>query len=72
MGIPWNAGIYSDADPGEPTEKDPAIAIPGAFPFEAFAEEIDRMLVRVWVQNHPWACRIDNRERQRSTFILIQ
>lgn len=29
---------------GEPTEKNPAIAIPGAFPFEAFAEEIDRML----------------------------
>lgn len=28
----------------EPTEKNPAIAIPGAFPFEAFAEEIDRML----------------------------
>jgi protein-disulfide isomerase len=32
---------------GEPTEKDPAIAIPGAFPFEAFAEEIDRMLAKV-------------------------
>ncbi len=31
----------------EPTEKDPAIAIPGAFPFEAFAEEIDRMLSKV-------------------------
>jgi protein-disulfide isomerase len=30
-----------------PTEKDPAIAIPGAFPFEAFAEEIDRMLSKV-------------------------
>ena len=29
---------------GEPTEKDPAIAIPGAFPFEMFAEEIDRLL----------------------------
>jgi protein-disulfide isomerase len=28
----------------EPTEKDPAIAIPGAFPFEMFAEEIDRLL----------------------------
>lgn len=27
-----------------PTDKEPAIAIPGAFPFEAFAEEIDRML----------------------------
>jgi protein-disulfide isomerase len=27
-----------------PTEKNPAIAIPGAFPFEEFAEEIDRML----------------------------
>jgi protein-disulfide isomerase len=30
-----------------PTEKDPAIAIPGAFPFDAFAEEIDRMLSKV-------------------------
>ncbi len=29
----------------EPTEKEPAIAIPGAFPFEMFAEEIDRLLV---------------------------
>ena len=29
---------------GEPTEKEPAIAIPGAVPFEEFAEEIDRML----------------------------
>lgn len=29
---------------GGPTEKDPAIAIPGAFPFEEFAAEIDRML----------------------------
>ncbi len=28
----------------EPTMKDPAVAIPGAFPFEAFAEEIDKML----------------------------
>jgi protein-disulfide isomerase len=28
----------------EPTEKKPAIAIPGAFPFEKFAEEIDRLL----------------------------
>lgn len=31
----------------EPTEKDPAVAIPGAFPFDAFAEEIDRMLSKV-------------------------
>ena len=29
-----------------PTEKEPAIAIPGAFPFEMFAEEIDRLLAR--------------------------
>jgi len=29
---------------GEPTEKEPAIAIPGAVPFDEFAEEIDRML----------------------------
>lgn len=29
---------------GGPTEKEPAVAIPGAFPFEEFAEEIDRML----------------------------
>ncbi|WP_447601178.1 DsbA family protein [Nitrospira sp. Nam80] len=28
----------------QPTTKDPAIAIPGAFPFESFAEEIDRLL----------------------------
>ncbi|MBX3236085.1 MAG: thioredoxin domain-containing protein [Nitrospiraceae bacterium] len=28
----------------EPTTKDPAVAIPGAFPFEAFAEEIEKML----------------------------
>jgi protein-disulfide isomerase len=32
---------------GGPTEKDPAVAIPGAFPFEAFAEEIDRLLSKV-------------------------
>jgi protein-disulfide isomerase len=30
-----------------PTEQVPAVAIPGAFPFEAFAEEIDRMLSKV-------------------------
>jgi protein-disulfide isomerase len=30
-----------------PTEKVPAVAIPGAFPFEAFAEEIDRMLSKL-------------------------
>ncbi|HSQ91437.1 MAG TPA: thioredoxin domain-containing protein, partial [Nitrospiraceae bacterium] len=29
---------------GGPTEKEPAIAIPGAVPYEDFAEEIDRML----------------------------
>lgn len=29
---------------GEPTEKEPAVAIPGAVPFNEFAEEIDRML----------------------------
>ena len=29
------------------TERVPAVAIPGAFPFEAFAEEIDRMLTKV-------------------------
>ena len=28
----------------DPTEKEPAVAIPGAFPFEMFAEEIDRLL----------------------------
>lgn len=32
---------------GGATEKNPATAIPGAFPFEAFAEEIDRMLTKV-------------------------
>lgn len=30
-----------------PTDKEPAVAIPGAFPFEVFAEEIDRMLASV-------------------------
>jgi protein-disulfide isomerase len=29
---------------GEPTEQEPAVAIPGAFPFEKFAEDIDRLL----------------------------
>ena len=29
---------------GGPTEREPAIAIPGAVPFDEFAEEIDRML----------------------------
>lgn len=28
----------------QPTAKDPAVAIPGAFPFESFAEEIERLL----------------------------
>jgi len=31
----------------EPTDKEPAVAIPGAFPFEMFAEEIDRLLASV-------------------------
>ena len=31
----------------EPTDKEPAVAIPGAFPFEMFAEEIDRLLKKV-------------------------
>ena len=31
----------------EPTGKEPAVAIPGAFPFEMFAEEIDRLLKKV-------------------------
>jgi len=31
----------------EPTDKEPAVAIPGAFPFEMFAEEIDRLLNKV-------------------------
>ena len=30
-----------------PTDREPAVAIPGAFPFEVFAEEIDRMLASV-------------------------
>jgi len=30
-----------------PTEKDPAIAIPGAFPFDEFAKEIDLMLSKI-------------------------
>ncbi|MBA5866634.1 MAG: thioredoxin domain-containing protein [Nitrospira sp. CR1.3] len=40
-GTPGFILMYTAAGP---TEKEPAIAIPGAFPFEAFAEEIDRML----------------------------
>ncbi|MGH7148698.1 MAG: hypothetical protein ACREIJ_12480, partial [Nitrospiraceae bacterium] len=32
---------------GGPTEKEPAIAIPGAVPFDEFVEEIDRMLATV-------------------------
>jgi protein-disulfide isomerase len=28
----------------QPTAQEPAVAIPGAFPFESFAEEIDRLL----------------------------
>lgn len=40
-GTPGFILMYTAAGP---TEKNPAIAIPGAFPFEAFAEEIDRML----------------------------
>ena len=40
-GTPGFILMYTAASP---TEKDPAVAIPGAFPFEAFAEEIDRML----------------------------
>ena len=31
----------------QPTTKDPAIAIPGAFPFEAFEEEIEKLLLPV-------------------------
>lgn len=31
----------------EPTDTEPAVAIPGAFPFEMFAEEIDRLLKSV-------------------------
>jgi protein-disulfide isomerase len=31
----------------EPTDREPAVAIPGAFPFEMFAEEIDRLLKKV-------------------------
>lgn len=40
-GTPGFILMYTAAGP---TEKNPAIAIPGAFPFESFAEEIDRML----------------------------
>lgn len=31
----------------EPTEAEPAVAIPGAFPFEMFSDEIERLLVNV-------------------------
>lgn len=37
----------------QPTAKEPAVAIPGAFPFESFAEEIDRLLETVGKDTAP-------------------
>ncbi len=37
---------------GGATDKEPAIAIPGAFPFEMFAEEIDRLLASAPRENN--------------------
>jgi hypothetical protein len=44
VGVSWNPWVYPVRTATEPTEKEPAVAIPGAFPFEMFAEEIDRLL----------------------------
>ncbi|MFO0733261.1 MAG: hypothetical protein U0361_20310 [Nitrospiraceae bacterium] len=41
LGFSRYAGLRVAEDGAEPTTKDPAVAIPGAFPFEAFAEEIE-------------------------------
>src|SRR5215467_11728447 len=46
-GFQGTAGFILMQTRAGPTEKVPAIAIPGAFPFDAFAEEIDRMLSKV-------------------------
>ena len=43
-GFHGTPGFILMRTPGGPTEKEPAIAIPGAVPFDEFAEEIDRML----------------------------
>lgn len=44
MGISWHPGFILMRTTGGPSEKEPAVAIPGAVPFDEFAEEIDRML----------------------------
>jgi protein-disulfide isomerase len=46
-GFHGTPGVILMQSAAGPTEKNPAIAIPGAFPFDAFAEEIDRMLSKV-------------------------
>ncbi|NOT22364.1 MAG: thioredoxin domain-containing protein [Nitrospiraceae bacterium] len=43
-GFHGTPGFILTRTAGGPTEKEPAVAIPGAVPFEDFAEEIDRML----------------------------
>jgi protein-disulfide isomerase len=43
-GFHGTPGFILTRTAGGPTEKEPAIAIPGAFPFEEFSKEIDRML----------------------------
>lgn len=44
MGFHGTPGFILVRTATEPTDKEPAVAIPGAFPFEMFAEEIDRLL----------------------------
>jgi predicted DsbA family dithiol-disulfide isomerase len=54
-----------------PTEKEPAVAIPGAFPFDEFAEEIDRMLaVSPRSQREPAEPRGTTAVAQNNQFII--
>ncbi len=65
-GFRGTPGFILMATTSEPTEKDPAIAIPGAFPFEVFAEEIDRLLDGAPQSNSPAASRSDDRSVSRA------
>jgi protein-disulfide isomerase len=56
---------------GGPTEKEPAVAIPGAFPFDKFAEEIDRMLATApRSQREPTELHESTAVAQNSQFII--
>ncbi|HKO30921.1 MAG TPA: thioredoxin domain-containing protein [Nitrospiraceae bacterium] len=56
---------------GGPTEKEPAVAIPGAVPFEDFAEEIDRMLATSpRSQGEPTEAQRSTAVAQNSQFII--